>query len=102
MNYRHAFHAGNAADCLKHAVLVWVLRALARKDKPFFVLDTHAGVGRYDLDDVPARRTGEASRGIFRLLDAPAGSTRGLCGRGARGRPLPRLAGDRGGPNAAG
>ena len=71
MNYRHAFHAGNAADCLKHAVLVWVLRALARKDKPFFVLDTHAGVGRYDLDDVPARRTGEASRGIFRLLDDP-------------------------------
>ncbi len=71
MNYRHAYHAGNAADCLKHAVLVWVLRALARKEKPFFVLDTHAGVGRYDLDDVPARRTGEASRGIFRLLDDP-------------------------------
>ena len=71
MNYRHAFHAGNAADCLKHAVLVWVLRALARKGKPFFVLDTHAGVGRYDLDDTPARRTGEAARGIFRLLDDP-------------------------------
>ncbi len=69
MNYRHAYHAGNAADCLKHAVLVWVLRALARKDKPFFVLDTHAGLGRYDLDDTPARRTGEAARGIFRLMD---------------------------------
>ena len=71
MNYRHAYHAGNAADCLKHAVLVWVLRALARKEKPFFVLDTHAGTGRYDLDDTPARRTGEAARGIFRLIDDP-------------------------------
>ena len=71
MNYRHAYHAGNAADCLKHTLLVWVLRALARKDKPFFVLDTHAGAGRYDLDDIPARRTGEAARGIFRLLDDP-------------------------------
>ncbi len=71
MNYRHAYHAGNAADCLKHAVLVWVLRALARKDKPFFVLDTHAGLGRYDLDGLEARRTGEAARGIFRLLDQP-------------------------------
>ena len=71
MNYRHAYHAGNAADCLKHAVLVWLLRALARKDKPFFVLDTHAGTGRYDLDDTQARRTGEAARGIVRLLDPP-------------------------------
>ncbi len=71
MNYRHAYHAGNAADCLKHATLVWILRALARKPKPFFVLDTHAGTGRYDLDDIPARRTGEAARGIFRLYDDP-------------------------------
>ncbi len=71
MNYRHAYHAGNAADCLKHAVLVWVLRALARKDKPFFVLDTHAGTGHYDLDADEARRTGEAAGGILRLLAAP-------------------------------
>ena len=69
MNYRHAFHAGNAADCLKHAVLVWVLRALARKEKPFFVLDTHAGIGRYDLGAEAALRTGEARGGILRLLD---------------------------------
>ncbi len=71
MNYRHAFHAGNAADCLKHAVLVWVLRALARKPKPFFVLDTHAGIGAYDLEADPAQRTGEATRGILRLLENP-------------------------------
>ena len=69
MNYRHAFHAGNAADCFKHAMLVWVLRALARKDKPFFVLDTHAGIGRYDLAGDEASRTGEAASGILRLLD---------------------------------
>lgn len=73
MNYRHAFHAGNAADCLKHAILVWLLRALARKPAAFCVLDTHAGTGRYDLADTPAQRTGEASAGILRLLaDPPA------------------------------
>ncbi len=69
MNYRHAYHAGNAADCLKHAVLVWVMRALARKDTPFRVLDTHAGPGGTDLADGPAQRTGEAAGGILRLLD---------------------------------
>jgi 23S rRNA (adenine2030-N6)-methyltransferase len=71
MNYRHAFHAGNAADCFKHAVLVWLLRAMARKDTPFFVLDTHAGTGRYDLAGAAARRSGEAARGILRLTDDP-------------------------------
>lgn len=71
MNYRHAFHAGNFADCVKHAVLVWLLRALQRKPAPMFVLDTHAGVGHYDLHDGPAARTGEWQRGIGRLLDDP-------------------------------
>ena len=50
-------------------MLVWVLRALARKEKPFFVLDTHAGAGRYDLTAEQARRTGEAEGGILKLLD---------------------------------
>jgi hypothetical protein len=49
VNYRHAFHAGNFADCMKHALLVSLLRALARKPAAFRVLDTHAGIGRYDL-----------------------------------------------------
>ena len=71
MNYRHAFHAGNHGDCLKHAMLVWLLAALHRKPGGLFVLDTHAGTGRYDLDATPATRTGEAARGIFRLLDTP-------------------------------
>jgi 23S rRNA (adenine2030-N6)-methyltransferase len=71
VNYRHAFHAGNFADCIKHAVLVWLLRALQRKPAPMFVLDTHAGVGRYNLDTGPAARTGEWQNGIARLLDGP-------------------------------
>ncbi len=70
MNYRHAFHAGNFADCTKHALLVWLLRALARKPAPFTVLDTHAGAGRYDLSGA-AERTGEWRAGIVRLLHAP-------------------------------
>ncbi|MCA3414695.1 MAG: 23S rRNA (adenine(2030)-N(6))-methyltransferase RlmJ, partial [Roseomonas sp.] len=49
MNYRHAFHAGNHADCLKHALLLSLLSALKRKPTPFAVLDTHAGCGIYDL-----------------------------------------------------
>jgi len=71
VNYRHAFHAGNPADCMKHALLVWMLRALARKPTPVFVLDTHAGLGRYDLLSDPAERTGEWRAGIARLLDGP-------------------------------
>lgn len=72
MNYRHSFHAGNAADCLKHALLVWMLDALSRKPAPLFVLDTHAGPGCYDLLAGPAERTGEWRDGIARLLhDSP-------------------------------
>ena len=70
MNYRHAFHAGNHADVLKHLVLVAVLEALSRKDAPWFALDTHAGRGQYDLDGIEARRSGEASAGIRRLAEA--------------------------------
>jgi 23S rRNA (adenine2030-N6)-methyltransferase len=71
VNYRHAFHAGNFADCVKHALLVWLVQALARKPAPFLVLDTHAGAGRYDLSGGPAERTGEWRGGIGRLLDDP-------------------------------
>jgi 23S rRNA (adenine2030-N6)-methyltransferase len=69
MNYRHAFHAGNAGDCLKHALLVWLLRAMARKPAPFLMLDTHAGIGRYDLAGEDAGRTQEWRSGIARLLE---------------------------------
>jgi 23S rRNA (adenine2030-N6)-methyltransferase len=72
MNYRHAYHAGNFADCFKHALLVALLDSFARKPAPYFVLDTHAGAGRYDLDTDEARRTAEAEIGIRRLM--PGGS----------------------------
>ena len=71
VNYRHTYHAGNFGDCLKHALLVWLIRALQRKPAPLFVLDTHAGAGRYRLNDGPAARTGEWRNGIGRLLDPP-------------------------------
>jgi 23S rRNA (adenine2030-N6)-methyltransferase len=71
VNYRHAYHAGNFGDCMKHALLVWLVRALLRKPAPFAVLDTHAGIGRYDLAAGPAERTGEWRGGIASLLEAP-------------------------------
>jgi 23S rRNA (adenine2030-N6)-methyltransferase len=68
MNYRHAFHAGNHADVLKHVVLLALVEAFKRKSTPFFVLDTHAGRGRYLLQGEESDKTGEARAGIFRLL----------------------------------
>jgi 23S rRNA (adenine2030-N6)-methyltransferase len=70
VNYRHAFHAGNFADCMKHALLLWLLRALQRKEAGFLAIDTHAGIGRYDLSGAEATRTGEWRNGIGRLLAA--------------------------------
>jgi len=67
VNYRHAFHAGNFGDVLKHVVLVGLLDRLVQKDKPLFFLDTHAGRGRYDLDGEAARRSNEARDGIRRI-----------------------------------
>lgn len=64
MNYRHIYHAGNFADVYKHAILVLLLDYLQQKDKPFFVLDTHAGIGRYDLESIEAQKTNEAAAGI--------------------------------------
>ena len=72
MNYRHAFHAGNHADVLKHVVLLALCDALAAKPSPCFALDTHAGRGLYRLDAKAAQRTGEAEGGVSRLLSAPA------------------------------
>jgi 23S rRNA (adenine2030-N6)-methyltransferase len=68
MNYRHIYHAGNFADVAKHVGLVYCLDAMKRKDTAFFVLDTHAGRGYYDLHGAEAQKSGEAERGIQRLL----------------------------------
>ena len=70
MNYRHAYHAGNFADVVKHAVLSRLVEYLKRKDKAFRVIDTHAGAGFYDLSSEAAQKTGEWRDGIGRLLDA--------------------------------
>jgi 23S rRNA (adenine2030-N6)-methyltransferase len=71
MNYRHVFHAGNFADVFKHALLSVLLEHLKTKDKPFFVLDSHAGLGLYDLSDERSLRTGEWRDGIARVLARP-------------------------------
>ncbi len=69
MNYRHAFHAGNFADVLKHVVLMMLVEHLKKKPAPFFFLDTHAGRGTYDLSEAEAQRSGEYRNGIGRLLE---------------------------------
>src|SRR5688572_31684106 len=70
MNYRHAFHAGNFADVVKHAVLARIVAYLKEKPAAFRVIDTHAGAGLYDLSGPEASRTGEWREGIGRLAGA--------------------------------
>ena len=75
LSYRHAFHAGNHADVLKHFVEVQLLRYLAQKDKPFWYIDTHAGAACYELDRGYAAQNAEFESGIARLWqrdDLPA------------------------------
>lgn len=67
--YRHAFHAGNHADVLKHTVLTLVLRYMNQKDKPYRLVDTHAGAGGYSLEGRFAQKKGEFEQGILRLWD---------------------------------
>jgi 23S rRNA (adenine2030-N6)-methyltransferase len=69
-SYRHAFHAGNHADVLKHTVLLAVLRHLVQKEAALTVFDTHAGAGLYRLDGDYAATSGEASNGFVLLLSA--------------------------------
>lgn len=67
MNYRHAYHAGNHADVLKHAVLARVMEHMKKKAKPFRVIDAHAGIGLYDLSGIEAGKTGEWEGGIGKM-----------------------------------
>lgn len=69
MNYRHAFHAGNFADVMKHVILARILVHLLGKETPFRVVDTHAGPGLYDLGGDAAARTGEWRGGVGRLAE---------------------------------
>jgi 23S rRNA (adenine2030-N6)-methyltransferase len=91
LNYRHAFHAGNFADLVKHAVLLQLVQRLAA-GAPLSVIDTHAGRGLYDLAGIEAKKSGEAEAGVLRLMveaNAPAvfaplkTAVRGLNGQGA-------------------
>jgi 23S rRNA (adenine2030-N6)-methyltransferase len=69
MNYRHIYHAGNFADVIKHLLLIQVIERLKLKETPFFVLDTHAGIGLYNLSSEQAQKTKEANSGIMALLE---------------------------------
>lgn len=71
LSYRHAFHAGNHADVLKHFILVSLMRHLAQKDKPYWFIDTHAGAGAYGLDAGYASKNAEHESGIARLWNQP-------------------------------
>ena len=70
MNYRHVYHAGNFADVIKHIILTRIVEYLKRKEQAFRVIDTHAGIGLYDLSSVEAQKTGEWIDGIGRLISA--------------------------------
>ncbi len=69
LSYRHAFHAGNHADVLKHLVLIQLTRYLGQKDTPFWYVDTHAGAGAYELDAAHAQKLAEYRGGIGRLWE---------------------------------
>ena len=74
VNYRHVYHAGNFADVAKHTGLIYCIDALQRKDAACFVLDSHAGRGFYDLQAAEAQKSGEAERGIQRLIETSIGT----------------------------
>ena len=70
LSYRHAFHAGNHADVLKHFLVYLVLNYFNQKDKPYWYIDTHSGAGIYDLQGEYAQKVGEFQNGIARLQSA--------------------------------
>ena len=67
MNYRHIYHAGNFADVFKHIVLIMLVQALTKKDKAILFMDTHAGIGKYDLTTEMAQKTNEYTQGFLKL-----------------------------------
>lgn len=69
LSYQHIFHAGNHADLLKHTVLIQILKSLNKKDKAYTFFDTHSGSGLYDLTDSRSKKTGEAEKGITKIIE---------------------------------
>jgi 23S rRNA (adenine2030-N6)-methyltransferase len=97
VNYKHIYHAGNFADVAKHVGLMYCISALQRKDAAYFVLDSHAGRGYYDLQAPEAHKSGEAERGVQRLIESSIGAP-ALAGyfaaiRARRGKRLARYPG---------
>ncbi|MBC7597818.1 MAG: 23S rRNA (adenine(2030)-N(6))-methyltransferase RlmJ [Polaromonas sp.] len=89
-SYRHAFHAGNHADVLKHTTLIALMKYLTQKDTALTVIDTHAGAGLYRLDGDYTETSGEAQNGVFRLFSAPSKATAPLtAAKSAAPRKLP-------------
>jgi 23S rRNA (adenine2030-N6)-methyltransferase len=72
VNYRHAFHAGNFADLVKHGAITLIMDRLVTLPEPLLVVDSHAGAGLYDLGGEMARKSGEADSGVLRLMDDQA------------------------------
>ena len=90
LSYRHAFHAGNHADVLKHVVTIQLLRYLGQKDTPYMYIDTHAGAGVYALDTGYAAKNLEYETGIARLWerkDLPAEYIRIVVRNGLKAMP---------------
>lgn len=71
LSYRHIYHAGNHADILKHIVVSEICHHLVKKDNPFFYLDTHAGIGLYELSSDQAQLNREFDSGIAKLMNCP-------------------------------
>jgi 23S rRNA (adenine2030-N6)-methyltransferase len=101
MNYRHVFHAGNHADVFKHAALTLVLAHLAAKPQPFAVLDTHAGVGAYDLASEGAQATKEYAAGAGVVFGRPLAAAPAYAELLAAMNPDGRLAAYPGSPEIA-
>lgn len=97
-SYRHAFHAGNHADVLKHTVLIAIMRHLTEKDAPLAVFDTHAGAGLYRLDGDYAKTSGEAAQGFLRLAHPgePAAAIDSPPPKGRATKPVNEAAGSAG------
>lgn len=70
LSYQHEYHAGNHGDILKHICIISILESLCKKEKPFTVVDTHSGAGRFSLEDDRLKKTGEAENGVIRLMDS--------------------------------
>ena len=86
MNYRHAFHAGNFADLVKHALVLATLKALQEDSRPLAVIDTHAGAGLYDLTDEDQARSKEAEAGVARLMERDAPTELAALAKAVRSR----------------